>query len=456
MTCAGEQLIAHELTHVIQQQRAAPMYFGSAPVIAPQDEAGEQQAHDAVNLAFAPPAARLGFAADVITYASVRSIQRQPNDLAAYPENERRRIRVGTIPVGLPGDLSDMFTAPRGSTTGHPGTSYSVNGTVVYGTGIPTTPPILRLGLASIGGWMAGSTNALPLNSTVTLAIDLTPYGGANAHYRFTYFAHTRRGRTSNVMLIEQLGPVGNAPARTMAAAGAFSVRGQNFTLASGWTSERYALLRQALERLPDVALREAAGITFYQRGRGTPDEAGHYLSGRDAVEMHDNAFPNSALRFGDVQSAVRAIVHELGHVLDLRRMERAWRTFDQAGQTSAAKRTLLRHRSLSGVRWRAPAGAGGTYTEVEEAATIRGSEFRRAVQQDGTGVARDGHLSGGITTYGNTDWEEYFAEAFSIYVTDPHMLEQLRPHVFRYFTRHFPLPARGGSPATPHTQANP
>jgi hypothetical protein len=445
-TEAGRRLLAHELAHVIQQQGAVPAETGQPLIIGLRRDPGEQQAHAAVSRAFAPAAARLGRPADAITAARVVSIQRQPNDLSAYPDAERRAIRVSTIPAVLPGDLPDMFTAPQGSTTGNPGTSYSIGGTVVYGASVPATPPILRRGLASVGGWLAGQTNTLPLNSTITLAINLTPYGGTNARYRFTYLAHTERGSTTNVLLIEELGPAAAAPAPVTATAGAFTVRGQNFTLGAGWTDERFALLRQALDLVPDATLTEAAGLTFHQRGRGTPDEAGRYIRDQDAVEMHDNAFPASAARFGNLQSAVRAIVHELGHVLDSRRMERAWRTFDQAGQTPAAQRTLLGARSVSGLRYQAPTQAGGTFDLVEAASAIRDNEFRSAAQQDGAAVAQGGGLSGGVTQYGNTNWEEFFAEAFSIYVTDPRTLEQLRPNVYRYFTRRFPLPAQAGA----------
>ena len=279
---------------------------------------------------------------------SVRpGVQRVITDLASIPEAERRAVRVSTIPVTVPDSELRSIFATSASQAGGARTSYSVSATSIYAASVPTTPANLRGGLSSVGAYLAGQTNALPLNSTITVALDLTGYGATtNSLFRFTYFAHTENNTPSNVMLIEMSGHVG-----------------------------------------------------------------------------------------------LRAIIHEIGHAVDSRRLERAWRTFDQAGQTAAARRTLLRVRSRSGLRYQAPTMAAGTYTIEEMSAAIRGNAFRTAAQQDGAAVAHGGGVTGGITDYANTGWEEYFAEAFFVYVTEPDVLQQLRPHVYRYFRQNFPLP---------------
>ena len=58
------------------------------------------------------------------------------------------------------------------------------------------------------------------------------------------------------------------------------------------------------------------------------------------------------------------------------------------------------------------------------------GNAFRVAAQQDG-GVR--------ITHYSDKEWDEYFAESYSFYATDPEALRKLRPHVFAVLQRHFP-----------------
>ena len=57
-------------------------------------------------------------------------------------------------------------------------------------------------------------------------------------------------------------------------------------------------------------------------------------------------------------------------------------------------------------------------------------SEFRQA-------AAMDGPVR--VTKYAETDWLEYFAECFSLYVVDPRTLEWLRPNVYQHFAKHFP-----------------
>ena len=376
-------------------------------------------------------------------------VRRVVTDLASIPVAERRAVTVSNIPVDIPTtELQGMFSAP--SQAGGASVSYSSGATEVFGPGVPTTPARLRSGLASVGGYLAGQTNALLVNSTITVALDLTPYGSTNSLYRFTRFTHTENNVASEVLLIELVGATAAAPAPVAVVTGPFQLRGRSFTLGVGWTDERFALLRQAISLLPDAALPEVDGLTFDCRGQGTVDEAGHYDREHDRIEMHLNAFPTTSARSGDVQIAVRLILHELGHALDSRRLERAWRTFDQAGQTAAAQRTLLAARSVSGMRWRAPTSAGGTFEIVDAATTIRGNAFRTAAQQDGATAAQSGAVTGGITSYANTNWEEYFAESFSIYVSAPELLHQLRPHVYAFFVGQFPLPAPQGGAAAP------
>ena len=59
---------------------------------------------------------------------------------------------------------------------------------------------------------------------------------------------------------------------------------------------------------------------------------------------------------------------------------------------------------------------------------TAAGSiEFRQAAQQDG---------GKRITEYSNKEWQEYYAESFSLYISDPGTLERLRPNVFAFFNK--------------------
>ena len=73
---------------------------------------------------------------------------------------------------------------------------------------------------------------------------------------------------------------------------------------------------------------------------------------------------------------------------------------------------------------------------------------FRAAVRADG--VARDtsgrttsmgstANLSGGVTEYSDTDYQELFAELYSLYVSNPTVLQQLRPRSFAWFRAKYP-----------------
>ena len=43
------------------------------------------------------------------------------------------------------------------------------------------------------------------------------------------------------------------------------------------------------------------------------------------------------------------------------------------------------------------------------------------------------------VTEYSDREWQEYYAESFSLYISDPIVLRQLRRHVYDYFVAHHP-----------------
>lgn len=401
----GRHLLAHELSHVVQQT--------GAPTVEAQ-----------------------------------RLVQRQPTSLGAIPAGERLAIRVGTVAATVPAARITAFFTIMPS--GNPSESQSVGATNSFD---PAIPAALRTGLGSIGGYLAGTTNALPINTSIEVDLDLSAHGGARTTYRFTYFTHTtgtgRAATSASVMLIEQVAASLAAPAAaTVPTTGSFSIGSSNFTLAGTWTDGDYTTLREALTLLPAAALTAAAGLTFRRVGTGTGAEGGHYDSGTDAVELNNRAFPTgSDLRFGQRPPAVRNVLHEVGHAIDLRVLERAWQAYNAAGQTAAARRTLLAVRSPSGSRWGRQAGST-TDDEIQENAADTAPAFRAAVRRDGVRTDSSGRttpegttatLSGGVTTYSDTDYQELYAESFAMYVAQPQTLRQLRPATFAYFQGQFP-----------------
>lgn len=417
-TSRGLRTLSHELAHVVQQQGAAP---------------GKHPANDMVR----PAPGRAG------------TLMRRPDSLAAIPASEQRAIQVSTMAVSVPASqIKEFFTIMP---SGKPSASFSVGDKISYAANID---PALRDGLASTGAWIAGQTNALPVNKSIEIALDLSSYGGSHSTFRFTRFEHSTgtgaKATTEKVMLIELLGNVVAAPAGQAAPTGAFTLGAHSFKLAGNWSDDEYALLRQGLSLLPATALSDAAGVTFSKSGHtGSGSEAGEYRSETDTIVLHDNAFSSSSMRVGQHTRTTHNILHEIGHALDLRVLERAWTAFDSAGQSKSARATLLATRSPSGARYVHDAGSGDF--NVEQALDDSDGAFRKAAGKDK--VARDtsgrttvegstANLSGGVTSYSDTDYEELFAESFALYSSAPETLRQLRPNIYNYFSSKYPRPA--------------
>lgn len=436
----GRRLIAHELAHVVQQDGKPRPNAGHAPLVDPS-QASESAAGVAGRIVesrqpvIIPRSAFQG-----------QAIQRQAASFDAIPSSSLQGIMVSTLAADVPADRIRAYFRLLPNST-NPGEREYAPGQVTFQTGIAQN---LRLGLESVGGYLANVTNTLPQNSTINVALNLSSYGGANTIYRFTRYTVTSGRTATDHFLIEEVGAAPAAPAAVTAAAGSFTVNGQNFTLTSGWSDANYALLRQALGMMPAAALAEAAGLSFqYRSGSGSGGEAGEYDRANDRVILFSNAFPTASVRFGTSVTGVRNILHEIGHALDLRPLEQAARTFDTAGQTTAARRTFLASRSLSGSRY---VDNSGRYESDVNISAARDGAFRRAARSDGVrrdtsgrmidlggGVQIAAGISGGVTRYSDVNYEELFAESYAIYMTDPDRLRLMRPNVYQYFVGRYP-----------------
>jgi len=61
---------------------------------------------------------------------------------------------------------------------------------------------------------------------------------------------------------------------------------------------------------------------------------------------------------------------------------------------------------------------------------TAGNNKFRQAVAKDG-GKA--------VTAYGDQDFQESFAEAYSLFITSPATLKSLRPNVYDFLDNNLP-----------------
>jgi hypothetical protein len=202
-------------------------------------------------------------------------------------------------------------------------------------------------------------------------------------------------------------------------------------------------------------------------------------------ITVYDRAFADASLsvqRFhgpGERQSSEldRLIAHEIGHALDYVSL-RPLRTSYVAGIAEQGRfhpqpirgssrvtlppgeiagwralqarierrgRALQAARSESGDRF-AP-GASGGLDRTDQLPAGEVNAFRAAAALDGPTR---------ITNYSEEAWREYFAEAFSLYVSEPDTLSRLRPHVYDYFAAKYPDPARPPRTPAAGSAANP
>jgi len=381
---------------------------------------------------------------------------------AALLETERQRITVITRAVTI-GDLHDLFSTETATTN----VPLPQDVTASFAGSIPSE---LQPGLSNVAGRLTQG-NILVLNSTITVALDLEAFGGAYGAYRFTYVRHTppQAPQTSEI-LIEHLGSIGieglTEPQRE-AQVQRFQQHG--FSRGTGWSNEEYEALLQAIAQVPDGMLTPVDGLTFDRATEDPtdPDAGGAYDPDTHTITMYDRGFGSSMTRFGTPGAggvstdAVRNVIHEIGHAIDLLPLRQAWTSYEQAQdarhaafaqfedspgshtytfpdtmqgqfdtftqQITQAEQALTQARAASGERYQLQSG---TWEMVEGGTGAGSSAFRQAALQDG-GTR--------ITSYSTRNWREYFAESFSLYMTNPAVLEQLRPNVYAYFVGNHP-----------------
>lgn len=432
----GRTLLAHELTHVVQQRGA-----GAARM---QRDGGSQPV----------PA----------------------TTLEALPEADRKRIKAVTTTHVTVSGLPGLF-ATSGTTTTLPLPSRTA---AVFDASVDAG---LRHGLSNVAGALTTTVQLspppLPPNGTVTLELDVP--GSGKGLYRFTYDAPPARGAhvpaSTSRILVESLGrataPPGTTPPQPAAPGARAAADPVADKIARHHFSQSYAgteldALRAAIAQVPDAQLSIVDGLAFRRDHvhPTKPDEAGHYDPKTHTITMYDLAFAGSQTRVkgaGPVESgdATRAIVHELGHAIDLAPMRQAevgrkradaavaqlpsrfpnpsdptawqWHGRQEKAQIDAvlaaqkaAEAKVLSTTSLSGTTTRKDRSGG--FVDVIGTAVGRNA-FRQAQAKDGTAVSK----------YGEQDFQEAFAEAYSLYITSPQTLKALRPHVYDFLDRSLP-----------------
>lgn len=273
------------------------------------------------------------------------------------------------------------------------------------------------------------ATEAPIVNKTTVMRLDLsgqtnpadTSVPGPDANFRFTtaQFDPTgpRNARIQNIQLLVE--KMSSFTARTLSEtadqrrqrfANSYSITNavpvRNDPLGDpveAMTDSQFDQVLEGLDRLPANLLSRVTGIPIHRsiNARGPHNEVAEYSQNRPAgsTEWQRKIIVyNDFFRMNAEQKAF-TMIHEIGHALDFRPNE-------------------------------ASGGSGGPSAS---AARGRGS-FREAVNADGG-------LSKGVSTYAvtSTDFDEYYAEAFALFRTQPDTLRNLRPNVYQYFVTQFP-----------------
>jgi hypothetical protein len=430
---SGRRLLAHELTHVVQQRASRRIQREVSP--APTPAAGS-----------APGLARLP--------ASERQ------EIRSFMTLENVRLTAGQV--------HSMFSTEGATMTVPVPSSVQVR----FGSGVAQE---LQRGLRNVAATLLRDPYRMPVERTVILPLDLTDFGSDHAAYRFTHVRHTppatAEGSATAVteVLVERVGPVGSmALDESQQAAAQQRFQQLGFTRGSGWRQAERQLLLQAIMEVPESHLQPLNGLRF-NRDRVHPTEphaGGAYNPTLHQITMYDRAFQESSIIHGGggqpmVPQAVRAIIHEIGHAVDLQLLRQRMQAFEAAQEAfrlafqqyedpnnpgsynfphseqtrfdnllqtiQDAETAALEARAASGQRW---VLSGGNFSSEEGGTAVGGNDFRTAALADGP--VR-------LSTYADQEWQEYFAEAYSLYITDPDTLEQLRPEVSRYFRTHHP-----------------
>jgi hypothetical protein len=252
----------------------------------------------------------------------------------------------------------------------------------------------------------------------------------------------------------------------------------------------------EALTSFPDSVLKEVAGVNFRRRpcedqfikngvcipqGQRTgSSEAGERTAktiNDETITLFDEAFEASPSRYGISTILVNTLAHEVGHQVDLHSLDVALDTYekglaqaradldktlaepeppakgkkskkppgekskhDQAwdkyeAERKALKEALDQSRSLSGAGWQ----EDSTKRSITEAPIGPDTDFLKAATRDGLVLTNGQITSGSISEYAKKSILEQFADLFATYLTDPRLLQAIRPNVHAYFTARFP-----------------
>jgi hypothetical protein len=234
---------------------------------------------------------------------------------------------------------------------------------------------------------------------------------------------------------------------------GPFELRNVKMKLGSGWNPRDTTELLHALGNLPDTVLDRARGSTFDREeknictdeavtaGKCDPDADAETSIATGHITLFDSAFRESTTRTGTSTLLESILIHEIGHIADMVLLGNAMYRYLTSPQGEEDRKKVMASRSLSDLGWteNSVLKQGSVIEFMDPGETPKKDSFRAAAMKDGL-VLKDGKIvAGGVTHYGQTGWDELFAESYMIYFSDPDLLKAIRPNVFKYFAAAWP-----------------
>jgi hypothetical protein len=329
-----------------------------------------------------------------------RKLPEDPQSLADVAPAAAKDMAFDTDALDL-GRLADWFKGPRGADR----EGVAVN--IRFGSDFATKPDPkaekrLRDGLAGIATAAFNlqdiATKPVLADRVRTRDLDLTPFGGPDGHFRFTCVTRKAGAKgPAEVDVIIEL--VHAAPAlpqpwskltsqrrlelqNRFARAGYTQAQPTLTTAVDTWTDDQFGRVLQALEAIPESMLQAVPDIVWERGhgGKGPTGESGWFQYTTTPKErrltLYDDAFKSDA-ELGAI------IAHEIGHAISFK-----------------------------------------PPSEKHGSALAQSAAFKKAIKDDG-GKA--------VTDYAKKDLDEHFADAYSLFITEPETLKALRPHVYDY-----------------------
>jgi hypothetical protein len=237
------------------------------------------------------------------------------------------------------------------------------------------------------------------------------------------------------------------------------------FTFTGNWKDAEKERVLTAVYMIADNILSIVDGVTFARGSQGgSPQTGANYDMTTHTINMFDTSFtggslartgmPGETLATGSVWNTV----HEIGHAIDRAKLRSAmtaaataradldtkfaqFKTPDGGFKLENVPLTVLNefNKTLkaaqtaekavdttiteSGMRFQTPKGGGQAELKDDPKANTK---FQKAA------------AGKRISPYAEDSWEEYFAESFALYITDPDTLKRLRPKIYEHFEDRF------------------